>query len=235
MEPHQHTGSLSPFWTDPEQVDSFANRDPDRRLVQLLGSYTKPALVRILDVGCAGGRNTALLAEMEFDFRALDASGPMVARTRERIAAICGVTLARQRVCAGVMEDLSAFPDGSVDLIVALGIYHQASSLEQWQRAVAESGRVLKYGGLVLVSSFTPDSQPDGKPLNPVRNSCDMYGGFSSGHLCLLSADNHDKKMAEYGFEPDVPTETVRVETELGHRVTMNALYRKLGSGNTVV
>lgn len=220
---------VSPFWTDPEQVDSFANRDPDVRLAQLLDRYADPPSVRVLDLGCAGGRNTVLLAGKKFDFQALDASRPMVAKTRERIAEVCGVSKARLRVQFGVMEDLGVFLDASFHLIVALGIYHQAFSLAQWHTAVTESARVLKDGGLVLISAFTPDSLPDGKPLVPVPNGTNMYEGFSSGPLCLLDANSHDEKMAAFGFEPEVPTETVRVATELGFRVTMNALYRKRG------
>jgi cyclopropane fatty-acyl-phospholipid synthase-like methyltransferase len=153
----------------------------------------------------------------------------MMTRTRKRIARVCGETAAQDRVRAGVMEDLSEFEDGSFDLIVALGIYHQALTFEHWQECVAESARVLKEGGLVLISAFTPGSQPEGKALQPVKDLENMYGGFSSGPLCLFEAHEHDAQMANHGFEPHVPTETVRVETELGFRITVNALYRKCG------
>ena len=225
----QEPDPVSPFWTDPETVESFANRDPDRRLVQLLDSYTEPQKVPVLDLGCAGGRNTVLLASRGFDFQAVDGSWPMMEKTRESIGAICGAAAAQERVRAGVMEDLSEFSDGSFHLIVALGIYHQASSLDHWHECVAESARVLHEGGLVLISAFTPDSQPAGKPLQPVQGMADMYGGFSSGPLCLFKMDEHDEAMASHGFEPHVPTETVSVKTELGFRLTMNALYRKHG------
>jgi SAM-dependent methyltransferase len=227
MDRHQETTPVSPFWTEPETVDTFANRDADRRLVELLNNWTGPNAPRVLDVGCAGGRNTVLLATKNLEYYALDASRPMVARTRERVAQIAGVTTARQRVFTGTMEDLSVFPDASFNLVLALGVYHQASSLERWHNAVSESGRVLTGGGLVLISAFTPDSQPEGEPLLPVRDLPDMYGGFSSGPLCLFDAKRHDNEMASHGFEPHVPSETVRVNTELGFRVTLNALYRK--------
>ena len=214
-------------------MDTFANRDPDKRLVELLNNWAEPINPKVLDVGCAGGRNTVLLAERELDFHALDASRPMVVRTRARVTTIRGVTEARQRVLVGTMEDLSGFPDASFNLVLALGVYHQASTLEQWQNAVAESGRVLMDGGRVLISAFTPDSQPDGEPLTPVPNSSDMYEGFSSGPLCLFNADDHDKRMGEHGFEPAVPSVTVRVNTELGYRMTLNALYRKRGPDRT--
>jgi SAM-dependent methyltransferase len=230
MERQEGQDAVSPFWKDPETVDKFANRDADLRLVQLLGTFTKPQSVRVLDLGCAGGRNTVLLASKGFDFQALDGSRAMVARTRERLVPICGTTVARQRVRLGEMQDLSAFPDGSFDVVIALGIYHQALSLKRWHLCVAESVRVLKVGGYILLSTFTPDSQPDGKPLIPVPDQSNLYDGFSSGPLCLFSMEGHDDVMATYGLRPHKPTETVRVSTELGYRVTLNALYRKCGA-----
>jgi hypothetical protein len=125
------------------------------------------------------------------------------------------------------MEDLGAFPDESFQVVVALGIYHQALSLAQWHTSVAESRRVLTEGGYVLLSTFTPESQPDGEPLQRVHEKRDMYHGFSSGPLCLFTVERHDEAMALHGFEPHVPTEKVRVATEQGYRITMNALYRK--------
>jgi 2-polyprenyl-3-methyl-5-hydroxy-6-metoxy-1,4-benzoquinol methylase len=70
------------FWERPETVDRFASRDPDHRLQRLIGEYGRPAAIRALDLGCAGGRNTVLLAQRGFDVRALDASSAMVERTR---------------------------------------------------------------------------------------------------------------------------------------------------------
>lgn len=221
---------VAPFWKDPETVDSFANRDADRRLVQLLDKYADPKEVRVLDLGCAGGRNTVLLASKGFDFLALDGSWPMMERTRSRVSEICGEAQALERVRPAIMDDLSELADDTFQLIVALGIYHQALSLEHWHSCVSESARVLQQGGLVLISAFTPGSQPEGKPLDPVPNMPGMYGGFSSGPLCLFRAEEHDAQMASHGFRPHVPTETKRVETELGFRYTLNALYRKSGS-----
>ena len=222
---------VHPFWTDPEQVESFANRDPDVRLAELLDRYSNPASTRVLDLGCAGGRNTVLLAARRFDVFAVDASRPMLAKTRSRIAEISGVSFARERITFGVMEDLSNFPDSSFDIIVALGVYHQASKKAKWINAVEESARVAKDGALVLISAFTPNSQPDGEPLKKVSNETDVYDGFSSGPMYLLDVEQHDAQMDAFGFLPDVPTETVRVETELGYRTTMNALYRKAERG----
>ncbi len=215
------------FWEDPERVEEFAGRPPDRRLLELLDAYADPASVRVLDLGCAGGRNTVVLAERGFDFQAIDASAAMVMKTRERVESVLGPQEARSRVHLGRMEDLGRFAAESFDLVVALGIYHGAESRAGWDRAIAETVRVLAPDGQVLVASFSPRSEPKGEGLRAVRGAPHMYEGIESGPLYLLEAEDLDAGMLRHGLVPVVRTETVTVPTESGHRVTVNGLYRK--------
>lgn len=215
------------FWEEAAQVEKFAARGPDHRLLALLESYDAPCQTRVLDVGCAGGRNTVLLAELGFDVHAIDRAAAMVQRTRERLTPLIGAAQARERVCHGVMDDLARFADGSVQLVVALGVYHQAHSPSEWRRALSEAQRVLAPDGLVLVSVFSPQSQPLGVPLGPVAGEPHMYDGFPSGPLHLVEAEELDRAMASHGLVGEGPTETVFVPMDVGHRVTVNGLYRK--------
>lgn len=214
------------FWERPEVVEQFASRAPDHRLLRLVEEYARPEATRVLDLGCAGGRNTLLLAERGFDVWAVDASRAMVERTRERVAAVLGPDRARERVLHAHMHDLSAFADGSCDLVVALGVYHSAASMAEWDRAVAETARVLKPRGRVLVNSFTPEVDLTGEGVRPVAGEPGVYEGMTDGARgVLLDADSLDSAMARHGLLPAVPSETVRVETERGRRVSVNALY----------
>ncbi len=215
------------FWEDPERVEDFAGRPPDRRLTELLDSFPEPGRVRVLDLGCAGGRNTVVLAERGFDFHAIDMSAAMVEKVRERVAAVAGRQEAENRVGLGRMEDLGRFEAESFDLVVALGIYHSAESQVHWDRAVDETVRVLAPGGRVLVACFSPRSEPRGEGLRPLPGAPHMYEGMESGPLLLLEAEGLDAGMRRHGLEPIVPTEAAVVPTESGHRVTVNAFYRK--------
>ena len=126
----------APFWEDPELVERFAGREPDVRLREILDREDDPAGLRVLDLGCAGGRNTALLVERGCDVRAVDGSRAMVEHTRKRLAEVLGEEQAERRVRHGRMHDLAAFANGAFDLVVALGIYHCASSREEWRGAL---------------------------------------------------------------------------------------------------
>ena len=221
-----------PFWRQPETVEKFADRDPDHRLLELLDRWNDPSSTGVLDLGCAAGRNTVLLAREGFDVWALDTSPEMVERTRDGVAAILGREEAERRVLVGRMEDLGRFPDGRFALVVGLGVYHQAEDLAAYRRALAETARVLEPGGLVLVAVFGPSSRPGGTPFRRISGDEPVYEGFRSGRAHLLvDLDRLDREMARVGLRPEVPTEAVRVEMDEGFRVTINALYRKEADG----
>ncbi len=148
------------YWESPENVDEFADREADVRLLKLIDSCENPERVRVLDLGCAGGRNASVLAERGFDFYAIDSSAAMVEKTRDRVAAILGPEEADRRVRRGRMEDLAGFDSESFDVVVALGIYHNATSEEEFERSLRESARVLRPSGRLFVSSFSPSFQP---------------------------------------------------------------------------
>ncbi|MDX1647558.1 MAG: class I SAM-dependent methyltransferase [Longimicrobiales bacterium] len=215
-----------PFWDRPEIVDRFAARDPDLRLQRLVEEVDDAASFRVLDLGCAGGRNTAWLVDAGVDAQALDRSKEMVARTRERVAKRVGRAAAAARVHAGVMWDLRPFPDDVFDLVVALGVMQSAPSVARWRQTLREIRRVLRPGGRVLVSNFSPESRPEGRPLPEAPGAGHVRLWRQGRPMVLLEAGEHDAAFADEGFRPVVPTESVHVDLEDGYRVTVNALYR---------
>lgn len=198
------------------------------RLTELVRQYPDPSSTRVLDLGCAGGRNAVFLADEGFDVEALDASPAMVAKTRERVGAILGPAEAERRVRVGRMDELSPAADGTFDLVVALGLYHCAQSRAEWDRALAETARVMKRGARLLVSVFTPETDLTGRGTRAVPGEPDVYEGFDSGgrHV-LVDAAQLDREMARFGLLPVEPTRTARPRVETGRRVSANGLYRK--------
>jgi SAM-dependent methyltransferase len=222
------------FWEQPEQVAQFAGRDPDHRLVELLKQYPAPSAVPVLDLGCAGGRNTELLVRGGFDTMAADASRAMVEATRRRVAPLLGPSEAEQRVRVARMDDLRFASDASFDLVVALGIYQVAETEEEWRHALRETSRVLRIGGRCLVANFAPGTGSRATPPRRVPGSDFVYDGFRYGRSCLLTAADLDREFRRFGFSPEVRTESVDKGTPEHGRITVNALYRLLdhaGSG----
>lgn len=216
------------FWERPEVVARFAAREPDRRLLGLLPAYDDPAATRVLDLGCAGGRNAVPLAERGFDVHALDASAAMVRETQRRLAPILGEAAARERVHVGRMDDLTRFADDSFDLVVALGVLHAAGSWEEWRRAFGEVVRVLKHGGRLLIAHFSPDTDPTGEGVRPLPGSPHLYQGLHGGPGTLLTVEELDAQATELGLSLETATTTGETRTDSGRRVSVNALYRKV-------
>ena len=216
------------FWDSAENVERFAARAPDVRLEKLVEEFPDASRIRVLDLGCAAGRNAVLLAGKGVDVEALDASPAMVAKTRERLAAIVGAAQAERRVRVGRMDDLSWAADASYDLVIALGLYHCAESRAEWERALSETARVLKPGARLLVSVFTPETDLTGRGIRQVAGEPDVYEGFDSGgrHV-LVDAGRLDRELERFGLVPVEPTRTARPKVETGRRVSANGLYRK--------
>jgi SAM-dependent methyltransferase len=215
------------FWESPENVERFAAREPDARLAALVPGYADPRAVRVLDVGCAGGRNAVFLARHGFDVHAVDSSEAMVAETRRRLAPLLGESEAARRVRVGRMDDLGWAPGGSFDLVVALGVYHCAQSREEWDRSLSETARVLAPGGRLLVSVFTPETDLTGRGIAPVPGEPNVYEGFESGRSVLVDGQTLDAELARHGLSCVVPTVLARRHVEVGRRVSANGLYVK--------
>jgi SAM-dependent methyltransferase len=220
--------SRDAFWEDPERVQAFAAREPDHRLIALLCEYPDPSTVRVLDLGCAGGRNTRILVQRGFDVVAVDLSAAMVATTRSQVAELISEAEAERRVIRGPMDDLEWARDGSFDLIVALGIYHEAQDEDEWDRAIAETARVLRPGGTALVSVFSPGTILHGVRFVPVAGGRFLYRS-ETGEITrsFPTATQLDREMVGNGLAPVVETVTVRREVEDSVRVVTNGLYRK--------
>lgn len=220
----------SDFWERPEVVAKFAERAPDERLCELVRRYEDPTRVRVLDAGCAAGRNTVFLARRGFDVHAVDASEAMVTETRDRLADVVGAAEARNRVRVGRMDDLGRFPDGSFALVVSLGLLHNARSWEEWRTAVAETARVLADGGLLLVSQFGPgtDLWEEGPEARSVSGARHLWENVvEDRRTILLDPGELDAGMAEAGLKPETPATAVDREGERGRRKTVKGLYRK--------
>ncbi len=212
------------YWQRKETVERFAAKAPDKRMIKLLENADSKTT--ILDLGCAGGRNTVYLAKNDFDFYAIDSSEMMVAKTKERISEISGKREAQKRVLEMQMSNL-LFDDDFFDWIIALGVIQDAQSEDEWQKTVSECTRVLKPKGKLLIAHFSPDSNPHGIGVKPVKGTKHLYTGFAKGRkLNLLSSKELDELLLEHKLLSIEKTYSVKVNTQAGYRTTVNGLYQ---------
>ncbi|MEZ4655282.1 MAG: class I SAM-dependent methyltransferase [Candidatus Eisenbacteria bacterium] len=220
--------SAGQFWNDPEMVRQFADRQPDVRLVALLDSIDDPQNHPVLDIGCAGGRNSELLAARGFPVQAIDFAIGMVERTRERVARYVGAEVAAGSVRQCQMHELDFLGDGSIRIVVALGILQQARDMAEWAATLDGIGRVTAAGGKCLVANFAPGTGPvEAPPPRLLPGTSFVYENKRFGSWCLPDAKQLDAEFSARGFFPDAPTELVDKVVEEQRRCTVNALYRK--------
>jgi SAM-dependent methyltransferase len=190
-------------WSAPGTVAGFVKSPPNRVLLdaaaQALG--TAPGR-RLLDIGCGVGRNAVPLARMGWDVLGTDLSWPMLAAAAQRVAD--GDDGGRVRLVLAPMEPLPV-ATGSIDFVVAHGIWNLAPSAGMFRRAAAEARRVARPGAPLFVFTFSrhtlpPEAEPvDGEPF--------VFTQFSGQPQCFLSEDELVAELDSAGFdrEPGVP------------------------------
>jgi ubiquinone/menaquinone biosynthesis C-methylase UbiE len=136
-----------------QMADVYAD---DADIHPLNVAYDRPAILemagdvrgkRVLDVGCAAGALTDALVERGAAVVGIDLNPGLVDRARERLG---------QRAefhVADLSAPLPFLPDRSFDLVTASLVLHY---LADWRQPLAELNRVLRPGGILVISTHHP-------------------------------------------------------------------------------
>lgn len=118
----------------------------------------------VLDIGCGIGRLLVALAPRVKQVVGIDVSAEMVKAAQRRCAALDNVT-----VMKGDGYGLGGLPDSVFDLAVAVDSfpYMRQSGYELVRRFVAESARILRRGGqlVILNYSYSEDDEADAREV----------------------------------------------------------------------
>lgn len=110
-----------------------------------------PVSDRVLDLGCGQGRHTVPLAALGFDLYACASEATDVAATRAALAPTWDTEEAERRITRARPAALG-YPDDFFDWIVAYGAYDEAAHMADLVDMLAETYRVLKPGGWVVIA-----------------------------------------------------------------------------------
>ena len=105
---------------------------------------------RVLDAGCGPGRFTETVAKLGAVVTALDLSERQLELAKEKIGE-AGLLEAVDAFVPGSITDLSLFPDGHFDVVICYG-GALSYVCEQRHRAASELVRVVRPGGILLIS-----------------------------------------------------------------------------------
>ena len=213
--------SKDDIWNSPERVRQFSEMAPDVHLAALLERYDDCGELRALDVGCAGGRNTEILAGAGCDFYAVDMAHAMVAATRERLRPFMSGEEFARRVSVGNMLRLP-FEDAWFDLLIAIGVFHQAETDEELRRALQEARRVLRRRGRMLAAIFSTEMlSPEARRMPGQRFI------YRDGERirCRVSLEEWAAICAGAGFAPEGEIEVRRSQDPDHMRVSFVGIF----------
>jgi SAM-dependent methyltransferase len=153
---------------------------------------------RALDIGCGAARNAVPVARMGWDVVGTDLSWPMLTaaagRAREE-----GVR-DRLHLALAPMDRIPA-ADGTIDLVIAHGIWNLARSAAEFRRAVREASRVAKPEAALFLFTFSRHTLPP--EAEPVAGEPFVFTQFSGQPQCFLTEDQLLSEMDASGFVPD--------------------------------
>jgi len=184
-------------WSTPDTVAGFVRSPPNSVLLSVAGNeFARLRSRRLLDIGCGAGRNAVPLASLGWDVLGTDLSWPMLLAARDRVTAISAA--GRLRLALASMDSLPV-STGSVDFIVAHGIWNLAPSGAIFRRAIAEAARVAVAGAALFVFTFSRHTL--GPEAEPVPGERFVFTQFSGQPQCFLTEEELVAELETAGFD----------------------------------
>ncbi len=135
-----------PEWNELFKQEEFRWKNPHGQVVALAPRLKEQGLRRVLDLGCGAGRHLVYLAREGFEVYGLDIAENGLSHARE--------WLTREGLAAELRRgDIAEipYPEQFFDAVISLYvIYHK--TLAEMRQVIGEIHRVLRPGGLALVS-----------------------------------------------------------------------------------
>ena len=142
------------FWNDEKNILWFKSQPFSQYWVDFFSKIKNKKNKTALDLGCGVGRNTEMLAKLGFNFYACDNYKKMIDETKKRLKRTgFNEKFLEYKITQQSMNNLS-YPSDYFDFIISHGVYHNAFSVEEFKKALKESSRVLKIGGVICFNIF---------------------------------------------------------------------------------
>lgn len=185
-------------WSAPGTVAGFADSPPNETLMAFAAQERARGAACAVDVGCGAGRNLVPLAREGWTVVGVDLSRPMIDAAAERVA-----TEGLSRRVYLSLAPMEALPvaTGTVDLVIAHGIWNLARSGAQFRAAVKEAARVSRKGAALFVFTFSRRTLPASD--RPVDGESFVFTGFSGEPQCFLTEEQLVSELAAAHFVLD--------------------------------
>jgi SAM-dependent methyltransferase len=213
----QHAGLWNDLYRDtanPFNHNMAIRRD---RVCRFVTESCKPS-DRILDLGCGAGVVSEKLIEAGYTVAAVDRSQDMLEHTRKRLSRL---PADRYELRQGTCESVP-YPDNHFDTIVCVGVF---GYIDDVVGALLEIRRVLKPGGLLLISIRNSNNRIFSDPVRAVRALGSKAAGLfrtRTGEPVVANSAGPDGKPRPAQFRVDIqqkPSPFIRGVKTCGYRL----------------
>jgi ubiquinone/menaquinone biosynthesis C-methylase UbiE len=185
-------------WNEAGTVAGFVQSPPNQTLIRVARAEISAHNTRLLDIGCGAGRNAVPLAKQGWTVTGVDLSWPMLYAASAR----AHLELP-DRALGLVHAPMEQLPirSGSMDLVVAHGIWNLARSSAEFRTAIREAARVSRRGALLFVFTFSRTTLAE--DAAPVAGEEFVFTQFSGTPQCFLTSEQLIDELHKEGFAPN--------------------------------
>ena len=177
------------FWQDEKTAIQFMQMPLSKYIVSEINEILENKQVqKAIDVGCGGGRYSRYLKQKCIDVLAVDKYKEMAVSLKEDNISFMQANM-----------DNIPVNDDKFELILSIGVIHNAITKKEFIDTIKEFYRILKNGGYVILSVFTNDVITD--DLKYVNDG--VYDVLNRPSMVLLSKDEINKIIENIGFSID--------------------------------
>lgn len=177
------------FWKNEQTIKSFTDMKPSKYITDEIEEISKMYKVeKVIDVGCGGGRYVRYLKEKGYDVLAID-------KYKEMAKSLKGNNF------HFIQADMSNLPVKSnyYDLILSIGVLHNATSVKQFEKTIKEFNRILKNDCYIIMSVFTNDIITD--DLTKIGEN--IYAAKERPEMVLMSKQDINQIIEKNGLYID--------------------------------
>ena len=168
---------------------SAERKKQDDHVVDFLEYYNFEKNLKVLDCGCADGRNSEYLINEGYDVTGVDFSKTVIERTQKR--------LPKGKFITGDIRKLDKIESNSFDFLIDAGAFHVNDPIDSIS-ILKEYHRILKSSGKMFIRVFNKDEYTP-NPIFPVNAEGTMpVFGYSETDFINLINDYFNVEYKKY-------------------------------------
>lgn len=209
------------FWS--EQANFFANKSPCGHIKEALKNFDTSNGMKLLDVGCGGGRNMISAIELGFDAYGMDSSQSMLMEAARKIKKHFPSEDIENKLIKKDISSLSSINE-KFNVIIVSGVIHQAKSRKEFLGIISCLSKLLEKGGALIGNIFLSDH------IDPSLNCIekDVYITREGLFMTLISEKEFLDICRKNGFKAKDPIINETKDVGTGERTILRFKLEKL-------